>query len=69
MGYLRENGVSDLGFRWKLPEISHDVRHFLLFDEVFLLVVEKREALTDFGLEVFFALGLLGHGKVVIPQH
>jgi hypothetical protein len=69
MNYFWENGVSDLGFRWELAEISHHVWNFLLLDEVLLLVVEKREALIDFGLQVFLATSFLGHGQIVIPQH
>lgn len=67
--YLGEDGVSDLRLGGKLPQVSHDIGHFLLLDEVLLLVVEEGEALADLGLEVFLTPGLLSHGKVVIPQH
>lgn len=67
--YLGEDGVSDLRLGGELPEISHDIGHFLLLNKVLLLVVEEREALADLSLEVFLALGLFSHGKVVIPQH
>ena len=68
-GYFRKNGVSNLSLRRELTQISHDIGHLFLLDEVFLLVVEQRKTFAYLRLEVLLTTSLLRHRKVVIPQH